>query len=199
MALWFWFAFLYWLVMLSISFHIPVGHWHIFFGKMSTRHQNYVKAPRCLQCAARREPLFREKSSGLELDKPSSLSCSTPGWMFSLEAWTSISSSMEWSWGPSPGPWNPGSQFPSLILLLCKMEIILPRCLRARRCWPLGSAHLRYCFHRLALGGDSVWLSFGFFTASACFYLFIASFYWVIFRLILFYCVFCYFPPDFHF
>ena len=33
-SLWFWFAFPWWLVILSI-FHVPVGHQYVFFGKMS--------------------------------------------------------------------------------------------------------------------------------------------------------------------
>lgn len=78
---------------------------------------------------------------------------------------------------------------PSLILLLYKVEIILPHCLNAWRCLPLTSVYLSY-FYCLALGDDSVCLSLEGFTTSAWFYHCIASFYWVIFHFILFYCMF---------
>ena len=35
-SFWFWFAFLWWLVLRSIFFYVPVAHLYIFFGKMST-------------------------------------------------------------------------------------------------------------------------------------------------------------------
>ena len=165
-------------------FHMPVGPPCVFFREMSLWHQYFLKAPPGDSNAQPKlESLSWGKGSGLELENLSSMSCSAFDWLFSLGRLTSISSSIKWSRYPAPPPGTTVIS-PSLILLLCKMGIILPHCLNAWRYIPLGSVHLNYCFYCLALGGDSVWLSFGVFTVSACFYYFITSFYWVIFQLI---------------